>query len=122
MLEPGSKGGRRPLPLFCHLPSSQARTSATLSLQIHFAAPPSQSKTSFPQTGASPETPDDLILPRTPKCPRPMGPGNSLPDPTPLLMEQMAPGTLGGLGDQIKATEWILCLPNQVGSRYINSW
>lgn len=57
--------------------------------------PPSSPNTSFPQTGASTESPDDLILPRTLKCPHPMGPGHSLPDPTPLLMEQMAPGTLG---------------------------
>lgn len=52
MLEPRSKGGRRPLPLFCHLPSSQARTSATLSLQIHSAAPLLPSQTlHFPKLG-----------------------------------------------------------------------
>lgn len=94
MLDP--KGGRRPcvssITLPIHRPGPQLLlTSRFTPLPLT----PPQSKTSFPQTGTSTEPPDDLIPPRTPKCPCPVGSGNSLPDPTPLLMEQMAPGTLG---------------------------
>lgn len=102
MLDHSSKEGRKPPCLSSITLLPIHRPGPQLLLASGFTLLPSSQRPHFLQTGASAEPPDALILPRTLKCPHPMGPENSLPDPTPLLLEQMAHGTLEDSAARLK--------------------